>query len=65
MFGSRTNRIWARKADNGWQTVYDSTDGAIVIFGSAGSEIKNNRVISRTRMIMGGESKRSSGRAAY
>lgn len=36
------------------QIVYDATDGAIVIFGSPGSEIKNNRVISRTRMIMGG-----------
>lgn len=34
--------------------VYDATDGAIVIFGSPGSEIKNNRVISKTRMIMGG-----------
>jgi hypothetical protein len=38
------------------QTVYDATDGAIVIFGSPGSEVKNNRVISRTRMIMGGKS---------
>jgi hypothetical protein len=36
------------------QIVYDATDGAIVIFGSPGSEIKNNRVISKTRMIMGG-----------
>ncbi|WVR06336.1 hypothetical protein IAU60_003367 [Kwoniella sp. DSM 27419] len=34
--------------------VYDTTDGAIVLFGSAGSEVRNNHVYSRTRVILGG-----------
>jgi hypothetical protein len=37
------------------QTVFDTTDGAIVLFGSAGSEVKENKVYARTRMVMGGE----------
>ncbi|OXB37448.1 hypothetical protein LQV05_003528 [Cryptococcus neoformans] len=34
--------------------VYDATDGAIVLFGSAGSTVKNNHVYARTRVILGG-----------
>ncbi|ODO05275.1 hypothetical protein L198_01967 [Cryptococcus wingfieldii CBS 7118] len=34
--------------------VYDATDGAIVIFGSANSVVKNNHIYSRTRVILGG-----------
>ncbi|WVQ82978.1 hypothetical protein IAT38_005116 [Cryptococcus sp. DSM 104549] len=34
--------------------VYDATDGAIVLFGSAGSEVKNNHIYARTRVILGG-----------
>ncbi|KAK8858564.1 hypothetical protein IAR55_002793 [Kwoniella newhampshirensis] len=34
--------------------VYDATDGAIVLFGSAGSEVRNNHVYSRTRVVLGG-----------
>ncbi|KAJ9091756.1 hypothetical protein QFC19_008966 [Naganishia cerealis] len=35
-------------------TVFDTTDGAIVLFGSAGSQVMNNQVYARTRMVMGG-----------
>ncbi|WVQ96691.1 hypothetical protein IAU59_003797 [Kwoniella sp. CBS 9459] len=34
--------------------VYDTTDGAIVLFGSAGSEVRNNHIYSRTRVVLGG-----------
>ncbi|CAK9781012.1 hypothetical protein CC85DRAFT_269460 [Cutaneotrichosporon oleaginosum] len=34
--------------------VFDTTDGAIVIFGSAGSEVHSNHVYSRTRVVLGG-----------
>lgn len=34
--------------------VFDATDGAIVLFGSAGSTVRNNRVDSRTRVVLGG-----------
>ncbi|GHJ83770.1 hypothetical protein NliqN6_0172 [Naganishia liquefaciens] len=34
-------------------TVFDTTDGAIVLFGSAGSEVRENKVYARTRMVMG------------
>ncbi|WRT67769.1 uncharacterized protein IL334_004742 [Kwoniella shivajii] len=34
--------------------VYDTTDGAIVLFGSAGSDVRNNHIYSRTRVILGG-----------
>jgi hypothetical protein len=37
------------------QMVTDATDGAIVLFGSAGSEIRNNHIHSRTRVILGGK----------
>jgi hypothetical protein len=37
------------------QTIFDTTDGAIVIFGSAGSEVRNNHIFSRTRVILGGK----------
>ena len=36
--------------------VTDTTDGAIVIFGSAGSEVRENTVYSRTRVVLGGQS---------
>lgn len=36
------------------QTVYDTTDGAIVIFGSPGSKVRNNIVYSKTRTVLGG-----------
>ncbi|WOO77376.1 uncharacterized protein LOC62_01G000959 [Vanrija pseudolonga] len=35
-------------------TVFDTTDGAIVLFGSAGSEVRDNTVYSRTRVVLGG-----------
>ncbi|KAL7423122.1 hypothetical protein Q5752_002421 [Cryptotrichosporon argae] len=35
-------------------TVFDTTDGAIVLFGSAGSEVKENEIYSRTRVVLGG-----------
>ncbi|BEJ14967.1 hypothetical protein CspHIS471_0407340 [Cutaneotrichosporon sp. HIS471] len=34
--------------------VFDTTDGAIVIFGSAGSEVRSNKIYSRTRVVLGG-----------
>jgi hypothetical protein len=34
--------------------VYDTTDGAIVLFGSAGSEVTENAIYSRTRIVLGG-----------
>ncbi|WWC88573.1 uncharacterized protein L201_003485 [Kwoniella dendrophila CBS 6074] len=34
--------------------VYDTTDGAIVLFGSAGSEVRENHIYSRTRVVLGG-----------
>ncbi|EIW73699.1 hypothetical protein TREMEDRAFT_24408 [Tremella mesenterica DSM 1558] len=34
--------------------VYDTTDGAIVLFGSAGTEVRYNEVFSRTRVVLGG-----------
>jgi hypothetical protein len=37
-----------------WQIVYDTTDGAIVLFGSAGSTVSNNQIFSRTRVVLGG-----------
>lgn len=33
--------------------VYDTTDAAIVLFGSAGTDVRNNKVYSRTRVLMG------------
>lgn len=36
------------------QIVYDTTDGAIVLFGSSGSTITNNQIFSRTRVVLGG-----------
>ncbi|KAJ9103736.1 hypothetical protein QFC21_002196 [Naganishia friedmannii] len=35
-------------------TVFDTTDGAIVLFGSSGSQVNDNLVYARTRMVMGG-----------
>ncbi|KAJ9120976.1 hypothetical protein QFC24_004956 [Naganishia onofrii] len=35
-------------------TVFDTTDGAIVLFGSSGSQVSDNLVYARTRMVMGG-----------
>ncbi|KAL7409718.1 hypothetical protein BDY24DRAFT_402237 [Mrakia frigida] len=35
-------------------TVYDTTDGAIVIFGSRGSVVQDNTIYSRTRTVLGG-----------
>ncbi|KAL1412889.1 hypothetical protein Q8F55_000638 [Vanrija albida] len=35
-------------------TVFDTTDGAIVLFGSSGSEVRDNTVYSRTRVVLGG-----------
>lgn len=37
------------------QIVTDATDGGIVIFGSAGSEIRDNHIYSRSRVNLGGE----------
>ncbi|GMK53839.1 hypothetical protein CspeluHIS016_0104250 [Cutaneotrichosporon spelunceum] len=34
--------------------VFDRTDGAIVVFGSAGSEVHSNKIYSRTRVVLGG-----------
>ncbi|ORX40096.1 hypothetical protein BD324DRAFT_616239 [Kockovaella imperatae] len=34
--------------------VTDATDGAIVIFGSSGSEIRDNQIFTRTRVLLGG-----------
>lgn len=34
--------------------MYDATDGAIVIFGSAGTTVQDNDVYARTRVILGG-----------
>ncbi|WVN85033.1 uncharacterized protein L203_100174 [Cryptococcus depauperatus CBS 7841] len=34
--------------------VYDTTDGAIVLFGSANSKVKHNHIYSRTRVVLGG-----------
>ncbi|ORY28451.1 pectin lyase fold/virulence factor [Naematelia encephala] len=34
--------------------VYDATDGAIVLFGSAGTEVRNNQIYARTRVVLGG-----------
>jgi hypothetical protein len=36
--------------------VTDATDGAIVLFGSAGTEVRENHIHSRTRVILGGRS---------
>lgn len=33
--------------------VYDTTDAAIVLFGSSGTDVRNNKVYSRTRVLMG------------
>ncbi|WP_265569169.1 right-handed parallel beta-helix repeat-containing protein [Streptomyces hygroscopicus] len=35
-------------------TITDATDGAIVIFGAAGSQIKNNTVIAQNQVLLGG-----------
>jgi hypothetical protein len=35
--------------------VFDTTDGAIVVFGSAGSDVHSNHIYSRTRVVLGGE----------
>jgi len=35
-------------------TIRDATDGAIVIFGSAGSTVENNTIIAATRTLLGG-----------
>jgi len=37
-----------------WQIVTDATDGGIVLFGSAGSEVRENHVYSRARVNLGG-----------
>lgn len=37
------------------QVVFDTTDGAIVLFGSAGTEVRDNDIYSRTRIVLGGE----------
>ena len=37
------------------QVVFDTTDGAIVLFGSAGTEVRENDIYSRTRVVLGGE----------
>lgn len=34
--------------------VFDTTDGAIVLFGSAGSTVRHNRVDAKTRVVLGG-----------
>ncbi|KAK4689550.1 hypothetical protein P7C73_g574, partial [Tremellales sp. Uapishka_1] len=34
--------------------LFDTTDGAIVLFGSSGTEVRNNEIFSRTRMVSGG-----------
>ena len=36
------------------QVVTDATDGAIVLFGSAGSEVRENQIFTRTRVLLGG-----------
>jgi hypothetical protein len=36
------------------QIVYDTTDGAIVLFGSSGSTVTANQIFSRTRVVLGG-----------
>jgi hypothetical protein len=35
-------------------TVQDATDGAIVIFGAPGSSVKNNTIVARSRVLLGG-----------
>jgi hypothetical protein len=37
------------------QIVTDTTDGGIVLFGSSGTEVRDNDVYARTRVILGGE----------
>ena len=32
----------------------DATDGAIVLFGSSGSEVNDNQIFTRTRVLLGG-----------
>lgn len=34
--------------------MFDATDGAIVLFGSAGTEVRENHIYSRTRVVLGG-----------
>lgn len=34
--------------------MFDTTDGAIVIFGSSGTQVRENTVSSRTRVVLGG-----------
>ncbi|MER5464640.1 right-handed parallel beta-helix repeat-containing protein [Streptomyces sp. NPDC002668] len=35
-------------------TVTDATDGGIVIFGAPGSQVRNNTITARTRVLLGG-----------
>jgi Big-like domain-containing protein len=35
-------------------TITDATDGAIVVFGSPGSRIEDNRVVAASRLLLGG-----------
>jgi hypothetical protein len=34
-------------------TIVDATDGAIVVFGAAGSRIEDNRIVARERVLLG------------
>ena len=36
------------------QVIFDTTDAGIVLFGSAGSEVRDNYIYSKTRVVLGG-----------